>query len=152
MAVFAAQHRQRHVAETRRIRASRQPREEPDDETRAEHAIQDRPRLPEVRELLRRVRADAVEKQPSAERLFALRQIGAQRRVRRNEDELVAEPVDRDRKRVIAQTIAAVHARGTGGDVGDPHGWRAFFSADAPAAVGFFGAPDFFVAGEMSKQ
>jgi hypothetical protein len=119
VARFAAEHRDGHVAQFRRIDAAAAARRQAQESGVVEPAVEPPRRVAKQRNLLLQVGVDAAEEHaPLADVAF----VGADGRVDRREDDVLAQLQQRGRQRVVVQTTAAVHARGAGGKVSDAHG------------------------------
>ncbi len=117
-AAVPLEHRNRQLAEHRRIRRERPRRERVDHPPRVPQPIEKARRAPEKRRVLLQVDADAAEQDALA---ADVRFVGIRRRVEREQRHLVAAAEQFDRERVVARAAAAVHPRGPGGDREDVH-------------------------------
>jgi hypothetical protein len=113
VALLAAQHRNRHVAQELGIDRNAAAGREPDHGRRVPDEIEHRRRLAEERDVLLQVDADAGEEDA---RVGDVLFVGARGRVDRQQHHVVAAGHELGRERVVAQARAAVHAPGAGGD------------------------------------
>jgi hypothetical protein len=112
------EHRNHQVAEELRIGRERAARERPDDTRGIPPSVHEARRIPEQREVLLKVNADAAKQHTiPADVGF----VGGRRRVERQERHLVATGQELDGQCVIARAAPAVHPRGAGSDREDPH-------------------------------
>ena len=122
MAVFALEHRDRHLAQHPRVGLHRPAGEGLDDRRRVPQPVEQPRRVAQKRDVLVEVDADAAEQHRVAAADVGL--VGQRGRVDGHQRDVVPPAQQLRRQRVVAQARAAVHVRGPGGDRQNLHRCR----------------------------
>ena len=119
IALLAAQHRERQVADLRRARFRRTTRREFQERGRRQQIVQPLRRAPKRWENLLEVNLDPVEKNRRRRALIFL--VERHRQIQRHQQRRVPLPAQLRDEGVVAETIPAIHAARAGGELDDVH-------------------------------